>query len=125
MSAGGGAEQELRGGAEHGGADKAAPIDIKAAIFHHTEFTAFRQSVIDLMGKWEQANTPRLRGIKIGGKPKALIEKLSENLLATFQKAPLLDPYDVYQHLMDYWAETMQDDVYMIVSDGWKAASRW
>jgi type I restriction enzyme M protein len=50
-----------------------------------------------------------------------LIETLSENLLETFQKARLLDPYDAYQHLMDYWAETMQDDVYMIVSDGWKA----
>ena len=34
---------------------------------------------------------------------------------------PLLDEYDVYQHLMDYWAETMQDDVYLLVLDGWKA----
>jgi type I restriction enzyme M protein len=95
--------------------------DVKAAIFHHTEFTAFHQSVIDLMAKWEQANTRLLKGIAVGGKPKELIERLSENLLETFKKAPLLDPYDVYQHLMDYWAETMQDDAYMIVSDGWKA----
>jgi type I restriction enzyme M protein len=29
--------------------------------------------------------------------------------------------YDVYQHLMDYWAETMQDDCYLIAADGWKA----
>jgi type I restriction enzyme M protein len=52
-----------------------------------------------------------------------LIETLSEDLLETFRKAPLLDAYDVYQHLMDYWAETMQDDVYMLVSDGWKAVA--
>jgi type I restriction enzyme M protein len=97
--------------------------EVKAAIFHHTEFTAFHQSVIDLMAKWEQSNKPLLKSIKVGGKPKALIEKLSEDLLETFKKAPLLDPYDVYQHLMDYWAETMQDDVYMIVSDGWKAVT--
>ena len=51
----------------------------------------------------------------MGDKPKALIETLSEDLLETFRQARLLDPYDVYQHLMDYWAETMQDDVYMIV----------
>jgi type I restriction enzyme M protein len=25
---------------------------------------------------------------------------------------------------MDYWAETMQDDVYMIVSDGWREAAK-
>ena len=95
---------------------------IKPTIFDHTEFTAFNESVTKLFAKWKLANTPRLSGIKIGGKPKALIETLSEDLLDTFEKAPLLDPYDVYQHLMDYWAETMQDDVYMIVSDGWKEA---
>jgi len=45
-------------------------------------------------------------------------------LLEAFEKARLLDSYDVYQHLMDYWAETMQDDVYMIVSDGWHEAAK-
>ena len=25
---------------------------------------------------------------------------------------------------MDYWAETMQDDVYLIVSDGWREAAK-
>ena len=45
-------------------------------------------------------------------------------MLETFQKARLLDAYDVYQHLMDYWAETMQDDVYMLVSDGWREAAK-
>jgi type I restriction enzyme M protein len=34
---------------------------------------------------------------------------------------PLVDRYDVYQHLMDYWVETMQDDCYLIAADGWKA----
>jgi type I restriction enzyme M protein len=95
--------------------------EIKAAIFAHTEFTSFNASVTKLFMKWRTANEPKLRGIKPGDHPKALIGILSEELLETFQKARLLDPYDVYQHLMDYWAGTMQDDVYMIVSDGWKA----
>ena len=89
--------------------------DIKAAIFGHPEFTTFNESVTALFAKWKKANTPLLKGIALGGKPKTLIETLSEDLLETFRKAPLLDPYDVYQHLMDYWAETMQDDVYMLV----------
>jgi type I restriction enzyme M protein len=33
----------------------------------------------------------------------------------------LIDNYDVYQHLMDYWDQTMQDDCYLIAEDGWKA----
>ena len=53
-----------------------------------------------------------------------LIETISEDLLETFRQARLLDAYDVYQHLMAYWAETMQDDVYMIASDGWLSAAK-
>jgi type I restriction enzyme M protein len=103
---------------------KVSVAGIKAAIFGHAEFTAFNESATRLFARWKAANTPRLKGIAQGGKAKALIETLSEDLLDTFEKARLLDPYDVYQHLMDYWAETMQDDVYMIVSDGWREAAQ-
>jgi type I restriction enzyme M protein len=104
---------------------KVAVADIKSAIFGHAEFTAFNQSVTTLFTKWKKANIAHLNGIAVGGHPKALIERLSEDLLETFRYAPLLDPYDLYQHLMDYWAETMQDDVYMIVSDGWREATKF
>ncbi len=103
---------------------KVAVSDIKTVIFGHSEFTAFNESVKKLFAKWKAVHTPRLKGIAQGGKPKALIEALSEDLLETFRHARLLDSYDVYQHLMDYWAETMQDDVYMIVSDGWREAAK-
>ena len=36
----------------------------------------------------------------------------------------LLDKYDVYQRLMDYWNETMQDDLYLITSSIWVEAAR-
>ncbi|MCG2786764.1 MAG: N-6 DNA methylase, partial [Anaerolineae bacterium] len=98
--------------------------EIKAAIFSHAEFTAFNASVTTLFSQWKAANAPRFAGIAKGDHPKALIETLSEGLLETFQKARLINAYDVYQHLMDYWAETMQDDVYMIVSNGWKEAAK-
>jgi type I restriction enzyme M protein len=95
--------------------------DLKATIFDHSEYTAFNETVTVLFAKWKKANAPVLKAIKEGDKPKALIESLSENLLDTFRKGPLVDAYDVYQHLMDYWAETMQDDVYLLVQEGWKA----
>jgi len=53
--------------------------------------------------------------------PSELIDAVSESLLAHYAGKPLVSHYDVYQHLMDYWAATMQDDGYMIASDGWKA----
>ncbi len=98
--------------------------NLKAKIFSHPEFTTFNASITALFAKWRKAHTPLLNSIAIGDKPKTLIEKLSEDLLETFEKARLLDAYDVYQHLMDYWAETMQDDVYMLVSDGWREAAK-
>ncbi len=67
---------------------------------------------------------PLLKGFAKDGHPKPLIETIAEDLLATFQTAPLLDAYDVYQHLMDYWAETMQDDCYLIADDGWREAAQ-
>ncbi len=54
-------------------------------------------------------------------KPKSLIATISEDLLARFAEAALLNRYNIYQLLMDYWAETMQDDVYVLVQDGWAA----
>ena len=98
--------------------------EVRQAILAHPEFQRFRGKVETLFDLWRQAVTPLLTGIQPGDKPQALIEKVSETLLAAFQAAPLLDPYDVYQHLMDYWAETMQDDAYLIAADGWVALPR-
>ncbi|WP_447601271.1 type I restriction-modification system subunit M [Nitrospira sp. Nam80] len=103
---------------------KIAVGDVKATIFDHEEFTAFNGSITKLFEKWKQRHLSRLKGLTTRDKPKALIETLSEDLLDTFEKAQLINPYDVYQHLMDYWAETMQDDVYMIAGEGWKEAAK-
>jgi type I restriction enzyme M protein len=61
-----------------------------------------------------------LRGLDRGSDPKGLIAEISEDLLARFGSEELVSRYDVYQHLMDYWAEEMQDDVYAIAQDGWE-----
>ncbi len=94
--------------------------EVKPAIFGNAEFTAFHESATRLFVKWKKASMPLFKGFAKDGRPKPLIETLSEDLLATFKTAPLLDAYDVYQHLMDYWAETMQDDCYLIADVGWK-----
>jgi type I restriction enzyme M protein len=77
-----------------------------------------------LFDGWRNAHTPVLKGFGRDGHPKALIESLSESLLADFRTAPLLDAYDIYQHLMDYWAGTMQDDAYLIAAVGWQEGAR-
>lgn len=103
---------------------RVAAGEVRSTIFSHPEFEAFDESVTALFDKWRRKHAKRLRGIAAGDRPKALIEGLSEDLLVTFGEARLLDPYDVYQRLMDYWEATMQDDVYMIVADGWAEAAK-
>lgn len=94
---------------------------IKSTIFESKEFTAFNEKSKKCFTKWKKDHLELLHGIKKGDHAKVLIEKLSEEMLAAFEKSKLIESYDMYQHLMDYWAETMQDDVYQLIQEGWKA----
>jgi type I restriction enzyme M protein len=93
--------------------------EVKPAILGHDEFATFNKKATQLFAAWRKASTVKMTAFAKNGHPKRLIEDLSEDLLATFRKAPLLDAYDVYQRLMDYWALVMQDDTYLISADGW------
>lgn len=96
--------------------------EIKTHILQHSEFTAFASLTLQPFTAWaEQAN---LVAISIDDKPKELIQRISEDLLERYAGIPLLDKYDMYQILMNYWAETMQDDVYVLVQDGWTAGKK-
>ncbi|MGH9754771.1 MAG: N-6 DNA methylase [Blastocatellia bacterium] len=95
--------------------------EIKSAIYEHPEFAGFIENMNALFAEWRKKSAARLKDLRHGFKPKTLIYELAEDLLAHYSGKPLIDKYDVYQHLMDYWAETMQDDCYLIAADGWKA----
>jgi type I restriction enzyme M protein len=94
--------------------------EIKQTIFSHPEFTAYTKKVNEVFTKWKNKSTIVLKKIGVGVKPKKLIHELSEDLLQHFTDLNLIDKYDVYQHLMTYWMETMQDDAYEIAADDWK-----
>lgn len=94
--------------------------DVKSTILGNSEFKKFKSDAEKKFDDWRSVNTPSLELFDQDSLPKDLIHTISENLLSDFRAAPLLNPYDVYQHLMDYWAEQMQDDCYLIAADGWK-----
>lgn len=102
---------------------KVAADNIKETIFTHPEFTVYSKKVNDVFAKWKTKNIAMLKGVVAGVRPKKLINELSEDLLQAFEKLALIDRYDVYQNLMMYWNETMQDDVYDIAVDGWNASN--
>ena len=101
------------------------PADrLKQTILGHAEFEAFAERVAAVFEAWRAVYEHALRSIEVDDLPRELIHTMSEDLLARFDDLPLLDRYDVYQRFMDYWAEVMQDDVYLIAADGWLDAAR-
>lgn len=96
---------------------------IKQTIFLHKEFISFSREMDLVFGKWERTNTEYLKCLQKGCHPKEVIHKLSEELLVIYEKRNLIDKYDMYQHLMNYWAGIMQDDLYELAADGWKAGN--
>jgi len=105
-----------------GYADLAIPKDtIKATIFGHPEFTRYIDHMNGVFAHWQTTHTPQLKALQPGFHPKQMIHALAEELLAHYADEPLIDAYDVYQRLMDYWEQTLQDDCYQITAEGWQA----
>lgn len=95
---------------------------VKASILNHPEFKIFAATTLAIFTQWKQST--QLKDIAQGDKPKVLIERISESLLNDYVSADLLNQYDIYQILMDYWEELMQDDVYVLTQDGWAAGQQ-
>jgi type I restriction enzyme M protein len=106
---------------------KVESAKVKATILAHPEFTAFAAKVSHVFGQWCNAHKPLLmHGLRGKMTPKKVIADISEDLMARlmFEKVPLLDKYDAYQRLMDYWNDSMQDDVDLIAGEGWVEAAK-
>lgn len=93
---------------------------IKTQILKHPEFTTFTETTHRCFEMWQKNNKDYLENLSTDCNPKEVIRELSESLLASYQDAPLINAYDVYQHFMSYWQDSMQDDLYLISADGWQ-----
>ena len=95
--------------------------ELRTTILGHAEFEDFQAKASSHFQGWRADTATRLRAFHKDAHPKALIAEIAESLLAAFRDVPLVNAYDVYQHLMAYWADAMEDDAYLIAADGWAA----
>lgn len=95
--------------------------EVRDTIFSDAEFSAYAATVEAAFEKWKASVDSSLRSISTATKPKLLIADIAEEILSDFEPVPLLDKYDVYEVLLSYWNETMSDDVYLLVQDGYRA----
>lgn len=98
--------------------------EVRKTILEHPEFLHFKTSVQSIFDDWRGIKTSYLKSLDKTTHPKAVIVKLANGLLSRFDEIKLIDKYDVFQHLMNYWEEVMQDDAHIITVDGWEAGNK-
>lgn len=95
---------------------------IRETLQQHPDFVAQTTAYHAHFDEWKTKVRPVLEAIDADTKPKELIQELGDLLLEKFAgDALLVEDYDVYEQLLTYWNETMQDDCYLVTADGWKA----
>lgn len=73
-----------------------------------------------VLNAWQHDIKPQMLVVAQGARPKELIAQWSESLLNKIKgHSGLVDAYDAYDVLLNYWIEVMQDDCYMVTNDGW------
>lgn len=75
----------------------------------------------DIISNWLGPIRSSMLAIEKNCTPKSIIGEWGESLLAAIPEHSLVNRYDVYNYLMNYWLDTMQDDCYMVSNDGWVA----
>lgn len=98
--------------------------EVQQAILNSAEFRKFAQEAKAINGDWFTAHRDALGAIDEDTAPNELIATIGDDLLARFRPVPLLDEYDVYEQLMTYWHDSMHDDVFLIMNDGWLDAAK-
>lgn len=100
------------------------PDEVKKTILSNTEFNAFRTGVLAIFTTWRTKTAKDLKNIAPKtDHPKAIIGRIGDQILGSFADQHLIDTYEIYQRLMSYWEETMQDDAHIITTDGWAAGN--
>ncbi len=94
--------------------------DINDTIDSDSSYRQQGDSFASVLNAWREEIKPKMLAVSQGAHPKDLIAAWSDSLLSkTMGHSGLVDAYDAYDVLLNYWADTMQDDCYMISNDGW------
>lgn len=95
--------------------------EIEGVIGLDASILAEKQKETDaIFTRWRDSVKDILLGIESETNPKELIRTIAVMLLKAYEPARLLDNYDVYDCLLNYWNTKLQDDVYAIKAGGYE-----
>lgn len=96
------------------------PSKVAETVKNETSFLSQKKHFEENIQKWVDSVKPTMLNLRQDFNPKEMIALWSQSLLDIMKgDNSLVDAYDVYQQLMIYWTETLQDDCYMVSHDGW------
>lgn len=98
--------------------------EVQQAILDSTEFQKFAGEAKGITADWFATHRAALAAVDADTRPNDLIATIGDDLLGRFKPVPLLDEYDVYEQLMTYWHETVHDDVFLVMNEGWLEAAK-
>lgn len=90
---------------------------LRDTIYQNREFADYGTKLQQAFQTWQEKETPVLSMLTANTSAQELLKELYTDLLDQFEPLPLLDKYDVYQVLLAYWNEVMNDDVSLIIHD--------
>ena len=70
---------------------------------------------------WKNKAREMLLNVDSSTQPKKLVRELGDMILKDYENSLIVDKYSVFDCLMNYWNETLQDDIYIIKADGYEA----
>ena len=75
----------------------------------------------EIFTRWEVKAREILLNITQDSIPKNLIRELGDMILNEYSNSLIIDKYSVFDCLMNYWNEILQDDIYVIKAYGYEA----
>lgn len=91
--------------------------DIRRTIYANGEFSAYGDLIDKAFTDWKAFADTKLKKLDSSVSAKTLISELAENIMKAFEDILLINKYDIYQILLAYWNEVLNDDVSLIISD--------
>ena len=93
--------------------------DVFSKINESSEIMSYIKNVNDKISTWENKVKSILLDLNNEVRVKEIIENISNDLLEIFKDDILINKYDAYEYLMNYYDSFMKDDLYMITDNGW------
>ena len=91
--------------------------NIRQTIYKNAEFSDYGEKLDEAFAAWKSKEYSALSSLDEDVSARELIVSLAEDILTEFEHLTLIDKYDVYQVLLAYWNEVMNDDVSLIISE--------